>query len=432
MLGGVLATLSALPKTIPIIHGAQGCAGTLAGAMSLGGYFGGGYCGDAAPSSNVGEPEIIFGGSAKLKEEIKNTFEIMEGDLFVLATTCMTDIIGDDVKGVLNEIEDREKPLLFIDSGGFKGNSYYGYSKMIEELFHQYIPQSKTKRKNLVNLLGLVPAYDPYFRGDLEEIRRVLNLIGVEANTFFTNDQTQANILTAGEASLNIVFSRLYGVEAAKIAKDTHGIDYLVTDLPIGNRPTVEFVRQVAEVLGIDTAGVNRVLNQETENFYKYIDRVTNLIADFDFQNYAVVIANATEALPYARYLDNEIGWLPGYIFVTDDLAEEQKQVVKDAFERIEFSKKPELVFETDTYRIQQYIEQNNPQFKSDPYYETFAPAFVLGSTIDRKLADTLNGPFLPVSFPVINRIILSRGYAGFKGGLNLLEDLITAQITGR
>jgi nitrogenase molybdenum-iron protein beta chain len=432
MLGGVLATLSALPKTIPIIHGAQGCAGTLAGAMSLGGYFGGGYCGDAAPSSNVGEPEIIFGGAAKLKEEIKNTFEIMEGDLFVLTTTCMTDIIGDDVQGVLNEIREREKPLLFIDSGGFKGNSYYGYSKMIEELFHQYIPKSKTRRKNLVNLLGLVPAYDPYFRGDLEELRRILGLIGVEANTFFTNDQTQENILSAGEASLNIVFSRLYGVEAAKTAHKTHGIDYLVTDLPIGNLATVEFVRQAAEILGIDTALVNRILSRETEVFYKYIERVTNLIADFDFQNYAVVIANATEALPYAKYLDNEIGWLPGYVFVTDNLTEEQKQVIRTAFERIRFSKKPELVFETDTYRIQQYIEQCNPQFKPEPYYESFSPAFVLGSTIDRKLAETLNGPFLSVSFPVINRIILSKGYAGFKGGLNLLEDLISAQITGR
>jgi nitrogenase molybdenum-iron protein beta chain len=380
----------------------------------------------------VGESEIIFGGAAKLKEEIKNTFEVMDGDLFVLATTCTTDIIGDDVKGVLSEIQEREKPLLFIDAGGFKGNSYYGYSKMIEELFLQYIPKSKTRRKNLVNLLGLVPAYDPHFRGDLEELRRILGLIGVEANTFFTNDQTQQNILNAGEAALNIVFSRLYGVEAARTAKETHGIDYLVTDLPIGNLATLDFVRQVAEALEINTAQADRVLGRETENFYKYVDRVTNLIADFDFQNYAVVIANATEALPYAKYLDNEIGWLPGYVFVTDDLTEEQKEVIKTAFDRITFSQKPELVFETDTYRIQQYIEQHNPQFKQDLYYESFAPAFVLGSTIDRKLAETLNGPFLSVSYPVINRIILSKGYAGFKGGLSLLEDLISAQITGR
>ncbi|MHB8061376.1 MAG: nitrogenase component 1 [Ruminiclostridium sp.] len=433
MLGGVLATLSALPRTIPIIHGAQGCGGTLAGAYSLGGYLGAGYCGSSGvPSSNIGESDIIFGGGDRLLKEINSTFEVMDGDLYVVTTTCMTDIIGDDINGVLNEVGKKDKPILFIDTGGFKGNSYYGYSKLIEELFAQYIPRKEEKKKNLVNLLGLIPGYDPYFRGDLEEIQRILALIGVEANTFFTHDQTQENILSAGEASLNIVLSRLYGTEAAEIAKETHGIGYLITELPIGNQATIDFVNLVADKLQLDKDMVKAVLDKETASYYKYIDRATDVIADTDFQNYAVVIANATEALPYAKYLDNEIGWIPSYIFITDEISEDQKVVIIEAFEQIEFAQRPELVFETDTYRIQQYFELNNPQFKSDTYYETFAPAFILGSTIDKKFATALNGNLLSISYPVINRIVISKGYAGFKGALNLLEDLITTQISGR
>jgi len=433
MLGGVLATLSALPRTIPIIHGAQGCGGNLGGAYSQGGYLGAGYCGNSAvPSSNIGESDIIFGGADRLIREINSTFEVMDGDLFVVTTTCMTDIIGDDIKGVLSEVGKKEKPILFIDTGGFIGNSYYGYSKFIEELFLQYIPKSEKKKKNLVNVFGLVPGYDPYFRGDLEEIKRILGLIGLEVNTFLTNDQTQENILSAGKASLNIVLSRLYGTEAAEIVKETHGIDYLITDLPIGNLATIDFIRQIADKLGLDKNKVSAVLEKETGSYYKYVDRATDLIADTDFQNYAVVIANGTEALPYAKYLDNEIGWLPGYVFITDELNDEQKDIIKEAFEKIDFTYKPELVFETDTYKIQQYIGQTNPQFKSETYYETFSPAFVLGSTIDRKLAETLNAGLLSISYPVINRIVISKGYAGFKGGLNLLEDLISAQISGR
>lgn len=433
MLGGVLATLSALPRTIPIIHGAQGCGGNLSAAYSLGGYLGAGYCGNSGvPSSNIGESDIIFGGSDRLIREINSTFEVMDGDLYVVTTTCMTDIIGDDVKGVLREIGQKDKPILFIDTGGFKGNSYYGYSMLIQELFAQYIPQKNKKQNNLVNIFGLVPGYDPYFRGDLEEIKRILGLIGVETNTFFTHDQTQENILRAGEASLNIVLSRVYASEASIIAKETHGIDYLITDLPIGSQATIDFVRQVSDKLGLDEGKVSKVLNEETDSYFKYVDRATDLIADTDFQNYAVVIANATEALPYAKYLDNEIGWITGYVFITDELSEEQKNDIRQAFDKIDFSERPQLVFETDTYRIQQYLEQNNPQFRSDAYYETFSPAFVLGSTIDRKLAEVLNGGLLSISYPVINRIIVSKGYAGFKGGLNLLEDLISAQISGR
>jgi Nitrogenase molybdenum-iron protein, alpha and beta chains len=433
MLGGVLATLSALPKTIPIIHGAQGCGGNLANAYSLGGYLGAGYCGSSGvPSSNIGESDIIFGGTDRLKREINTTFEVMDGELYVVTTTCMTEIIGDDVKGVLSEIGKKDKPILFIDTGGFKGNSYYGYSRLIEELFVQYIRPEEEKKKNLVNLFGLVPGYDPYFRGDLEEIKRILALIGVEANTFFTHDQTQQNLLGAGKASLNIVLSRVYGIDAIKTAKQTHGIDYLITDLPIGNQATIEFVNLVADKLKLDKVRVKSVLERETESYYKYIDRATDVIVDTDFQNYAVVIANATEAIPYVKYLDNEIGWIPRYVFITDELVQEQKDIIADAFNQIEFAEKPELVFETDTYKIQQYIERNNPQFKSDTYYETLSPVFVLGSTIDKKLAAVLNGNLLSISYPVINRIVISKGYAGFKGGLNLLEDLITAQVQGR
>jgi nitrogenase molybdenum-iron protein beta chain len=433
MLGGVLATVGALPKAIPIVHGAQGCGGSLGGAFALGGAYGTGYAGNSAvPSTNIAELEVIFGGEDKLREELRGVFEVMKGDLFVVTTACMTDIIGDDAKAVIDSMAPFPTPVLFLETGGFKGNSYYGYGRLIEELFLQYIPRSAKKDPKTVNLFGLVPAYDPFFRGDLDEIKRVLRKIGLHVNTFLTNDQTQENLLSAGKASLNIVLSRLYGVDAAKTAKETHGIDYLITDLPIGAVATEAFVRLVAEKIGIGKPLVDKVLAEETRNYYTYVDRCTDLIADTDFQNYAVVVANGTGALPYAKYLDNEIGWLPTHIFVTDDLDEEQRGVITREFDKTAFENRPELIFEPDTSRIQQYIEQRTPQFVADQYYETISPAFVLGSTIERRLAEVLNGPFLSVSFPIINRIVVNRGYAGFNGGLTLFEDLISAQLSAR
>jgi nitrogenase molybdenum-iron protein beta chain len=433
MLGGVLATTGALPKTVPIIHGAQGCGGSLAQGILLGGYYGTGYAGSGGtPSTNISESEIIFGGEDKLREEIKGVFEVMQGDLFVVSTACMTDIIGDDAKAVIDSMSPLPKPVVFLESGGFKGNSYYGYGRLIEELFLQYIPVSEKKNPKAVNILGLVPAYDPFFRGDLTELKRILNLLGLEVNTFITNDQTQENLLRAGEASLNVILSRVYGVEAAKTIKESHGIDYLVTDLPIGAKATENFVKLIADRCEIDKKEVDKLLNAEIRQYYNYVDRATDVIADTDFQNYAVVVANATQALPYAAYLDNEIGWIPTHVFITDDLDEEQEAIIRDAFDKIEFETRPDLVFETDTFKIQQYIEQNTPQFLADEYYPTISPAFVLGSTIERRLSEVLKGNFLSVSYPIINRMIISKGYAGFYGGLNLLEDLISAQLAGR
>ncbi|MBP1567305.1 MAG: hypothetical protein J6U36_01530 [Oscillospiraceae bacterium] len=433
MLGGALATLTSLPRVIPIIHGAQGCGGQLTNSFGFGGYLGVGYCGGASlPSSNVSEREIVFGGAERLKKEIEAAYEVMDGDLFVVVTSCMTDLIGDDVESVINETERPENPLVYVDTGGFKGNSYHGYDSVMTELFKQFITVKEKKDPKRVNLLGLVPAYDPFFRGDLEEIRRVLKLIGVEATTFFTADQTIEDVRNAGAASLNILFSPLYGIRAAKAAKQKHGIDYHITNLPVGSEATVKFVLEIAEKLGIDKEEAEKALEGEVSRYYQFVDRASDVIADTDFQNYAVVINNSTEALSYALYLDNEIGWLPEYIFITDDLSEPQKQIIRERFEAEEFSNRPELVFETDTFKIQQYITQNRPQFRSETYFDTLSPVFVLGSTIDRKLSQVLGGNFLNTSFPVISRIIINHTYAGFNGGLALLEDLITGQVSGR
>jgi len=70
-MGGALATLRAIPRAIPIVHASAGCGQNLYIAYSNGGaYLGGGYCGgNAIPSSNVIERDIVFGGEDRLREQ---------------------------------------------------------------------------------------------------------------------------------------------------------------------------------------------------------------------------------------------------------------------------------------------------------------------------------------------------------------------------
>ncbi|MCC3352867.1 nitrogenase component 1 [Ruminococcus albus] len=146
-----------------------------------------------------------------------------------------------------------------------------------------------------------------------------------KATTFVTPDQTIEDIRNAGKASLIIVLSPVNGIRAAKAAKEKHGIDYIVTDLPIGSNASVKFAIEIAEKAGHWTGNLlKKALEKEVERYYSYVDRETDVIADTDFQNYAVVVNNATQALPYAQYLDNEIGWLPEYVFITDELREKK------------------------------------------------------------------------------------------------------------
>ena len=55
----------------------------------------------------------------------------------------------------------------------------------------------------------------------------------------------------------------------------------------------------------------------------------------------------------------------------------------------------------------------------------------ILGSSLERSVADKLDATFLPISFPIANRLILNRSYAGYEGGLTLIEDLGSAILGG-
>jgi len=210
-LGGALSTLEALPDTIPILHCASGCAGSIAWGQNGGsGLQVGGYCGGlTVPSSNVGERDIVFGGTDRLYEQIKNTIEIMDGGLYVVITGCVTEIIGDDVRACVSEYRSQGVNIVSAATGGFKGNSYYGYDIVMSEIFRQYVKKGAEKKKNRVNILGVVPYMDSFWRGNLEGIKSLLALLGLEANTFFTAEDSLEDLQNAGSAELTVVVSDL-------------------------------------------------------------------------------------------------------------------------------------------------------------------------------------------------------------------------------
>jgi nitrogenase molybdenum-iron protein beta chain len=402
----------------------------LSASFSQGGYLGAGYCGSLAiPSSNTADKEIIFGGAQRLHREIETTLEVMDGDLFVVASACQTDIIGDDVRSVLSGFPGR--PIMHVEAGGFRGDSHEGYARFVENLFLQYIPKAQPK-KNHVNLLGLVPGFDPFFRGDLEELRRLLGLLGVRATTFFDGQDSLADVRAAGGASLNIIFSPALGDRLGRALRESHGTGYLAADLPIGARAAAAFLNKVAERLNVSPKKAKAAAEGELERYYRYVERLADLWVDADFQNHAIVVSGATSAKPLAAFLDSEAGWLVDQVYITDQAPEEARAALEENFFQGHWTWRPRLDFETGTQNIQSRFHEAMAPRSSDGYQDGLDPLFVLGSTADAGLAQSLGATLLAVSFPIVNRAVLARGYAGFSGGLRLFEDLADAQVAKR
>ncbi len=432
-LGGVLSTVTALPGAVPIIHAAAGCGGSLAASQQSGnGFLGAGYCGGLAlPSSNVSENEIVFGGEDRLQEQIRNTLEMIEAGLYVVATGCMTEIIGDDAQNVSAAFRRQGHPVVAVAAGGFIGNAYKGYELTLEALFREQVRPDRPKDQKLINLWGLVPGLDPFFRGDLIELKRLLERIGIRANTFFGDGETLDSLAEAGAAAANIVLSRAYGLEAAALFEELHGTPYRTADLPIGPTATAEFLRSAAGLAGVDSEAVERTISEETQQYYRFIERAADLYTDLDLQHHAVIVGNANYTYPVTRFLAEDLGWLPELAVITDPLPEELQAALRGCFTGMAGVKPPTLVFESGTVAIERHLAEHWPAPSQDRYVHRLSPAFILGSSLERELAAGIGAKTLSISYPIFNRVILDRGYAGFRGGLHLVEDLLDVQVAG-
>ncbi|MBQ3795080.1 MAG: hypothetical protein II842_02160 [Butyrivibrio sp.] len=423
-LGGAIAVINALPGVTLVNHTAIGCGGNLSGAISGGaGNMGDGvFAGSHMPSSAVGEKEVVFGGADRLTEEITNALDVIDAELFVVATGCMTEMIGDDVEAAVRKVQNPRKPVISISTPSFKGDAYAGYEIILDAIFNKFIPKAEKKEEKLVNIFGIVPGFDPLFRGDLREIKRLLERLGLKVNTFFTADQTFDNVLNASKASLNILLSPVWGTTVVKNFEEVHGTPYFQTTLPIGALQTARFLRKLSEHIDIDPALLEEVIKTETDEYYEDFIRASDTIANRQWFFYSATVTNSNYAIPLGEFLYKELGWHQEDTFVTDQLKPIKKRALVKAFDETDFGSK--LTLDTDTQRISRTLNKTRPRNQGQRYWDNKTPFFLLGSSLDRATAAEVGGVALPVSFPLSSRLITTRGYAGFRGGLALVEDI--------
>jgi nitrogenase molybdenum-iron protein beta chain len=433
-LGGALHTLVALPDVVPIMHTAIGCGGSIFWNQAGGaGCLGSGHCGGmATPSSNVQEKDIVFGGSARLTEQIENTVKLLDGKLYMVITGCMTDIIGDDIQSVVREFRRRGINIIGAETGGFKGNGYLGHDLVLQELFKRFVKPKTAKKPDKVNVWGVTPAQDVFWRGNITHLRDLLTGLGLEVNTLFSGQDSLDDLSEAGDAALNIVASEFYGLGAAKVFEETHGTGFLSLPFPIGPSASKKFLTRVAAELKLPAKKLNQALKREESIFYHYLDRVADAYNDFNFQRYAIVVGDANYAPALTRFLADDLGWLPELTVVTESLEEEEQDKIRLDLDSLDSAFKTRLVFETDASEVKRHFAGLRPRHRGERYYDPFSPAFVIGSHQERELAKNLGAAHLSVSYPVANRVVLNRGYAGYQGALSLIEDLFSALVTER
>jgi nitrogenase molybdenum-iron protein beta chain len=418
-LAGAYSTAIATFRVVPILHSGLGCGlGQLFGQFYAGGQNAGGpHGGTNTPCSGLVEEHVIFGGEKKLQKLIRSTIDLMDGDLYVVLSGCIPSLIGDDVESVVKEFRE-EVPIIHIKSAGFIGNSYDGYELFFKALIDQLL-QPLPIRKGRVNILGVVPYQHTNWKGNLREIKSTLELLGLDVNIIFTERNGLEKLQEIPSAELNLVLSTWNGVDIAERLKEKFGTPYLIyPHVPVGGKQTSPLLRDLGKRLGVSQERVEKVINEEEWRTYRFMEYVGDALAIGLPHPYIAVVADSGTAAGITKFLANELGYLPEIVVVTDNPPEEARpEIIKQLTDNIESSFKPDVVFEADSFKIRENL-------KNGSYL------ILLASSLEKGFAEDAGVPiYLSISFPIYDRLILERSYAGYHGGLTLIEDIVSKYV---
>ena len=413
VLAGINAVLGAIDKVCPIYHSGPGCCmQTTAADQGQSGHKSSCFVSSVSiPSSNMLEKEVVFGGAKKLKTTIQGAIDIIDADAYFVLTGCTGGIIGDDIVSVTNEFMDQGYPVYPIETPGFAGDSNLGYEIIWNTLIDQVIEKDVKKDEKLVNIFGIVPYHDPFWSGSLEEIDRILSKLGLKVNTFFTKHQNIEDIKNCSAAALNIIVNPWLFKGPAKKFEDKFGVKSIrIPGLFVGATDTTAFVRAVAEALELDQTIVEKVIAEEEDYVYRYLGQAIGVVS---WKRFAVV-ADANNAVGFTRYLANDYSFTPVLVIISEPIfRQEDKERIISKIQDLEYATPPKVLFLTDQYEINKAIREEENEI-----------TLLVGSSNEREIALEKDIQFILGAFPMNERLIFNRTYAGYRGSLTFTEDI--------
>jgi nitrogenase molybdenum-iron protein beta chain len=414
-LHGALHCATAVPGVVPILHATAGCAVQAHLNGSAAGWAGPDrFGGLAAPACNVFEKQVVFGATARLREQIKNTVKIMDGVLHVVLTSCATEMIGDDVPAMAKEARDQGFPVLSIASAGFRGSSHDGYGLFLKGVLAQFAQPAAERDPGLVNLLGIVPRQDAFWEGDLAEWSRLLAGIGLRANPVFGPEGGIGGLRDLTRAGTSLAVSPR-GVQVARALDQDFGVPWLDTGgLPVGAVASGSLLRDVAARLDLPGGPVEAFIAAETRREDHYLSRLADVYFRHGLQRSFALVAGSLHGAGLAGFLTGTLGWLPRLVVVADGPPEAARPALREHLAALTEGYDTSVLFNEDAGEIEAAITQSGAEI-------------VLGRALDRGAADALGVELVQIAFPIADRLVLDKGLSGVRGAVTLIEEIARA-----
>ncbi len=267
---GAVYVANGFQKTLSFVHGSQGCVAYYRSHFSR--HF---KEPTSCVSSSMTEDAAVFGGLNNMVDGLANAYSLYKPDMIAVSTTCMAEVIGDDVDAFIKTSKQKgsvpdDFDVPFAHTPAFVGSHITGYDNaLLGILKHFWDGKAKTAEPMVrvpddsINFIG---GFDGYVVGNMKEIRRIFKLFGVKANIIcdpsgnwntptdgefrmYEGGTSKEEVQAALHAKATIVFQEFCCEKTSKFIAE-HGQEVVVLNAPVGVAGTDQFLMAISRLTG--------------------------------------------------------------------------------------------------------------------------------------------------------------------------------------
>ena len=393
---------------MPLIHGSQGCSTYI--RRFLISHFREPM--DIA-SSNFSEDTAIFGGENNLLEAISNVIKQYNPEIIGVATSCLTETIGDDVHKIIKDLSKKIScHLVAVSTPSFKGSHTIGYHNTIDAIVKTFCQEPSTESGVFIAPPIISPADLRYLKAQcasfaiapvlLPDYSDTLDGGLWDAYTPLPPGGTAVSEITAA-ASPESTFIELGSVKensTGTFLANTFGTTSLSLPTPVGIEATDRFLNALSNIS-------NKTIPLESQNIRKrcidaYIDahKYVSGVRTFIFGDEDIV--------PSIAAFCCEIGLQP-ILCASEGKFKPilEKMLSPEQFQQITIAEDTD--FDT--------IEKSVVELKPD---------LMLGTGKGNHISIKYDIPLVRIGFPVHDRFgAIRQLHLGYEGAMSMLDNIV-------
>ncbi|MCE2029657.1 nitrogenase molybdenum-iron protein subunit beta [Sessilibacter corallicola] len=428
-LGAVLCSLG-FEKTMPYVHGSQGCVAYFRT------YFNRHFKEPiACVSDSMTEDAAVFGGQQNMKDGLENCKATYKPDMIAVSTTCMAEVIGDDLNAFINNSKNEghvpeEYPVPFAHTPSFVGSHTTGWDNMFEGIARYFtLNHMEGKEVGKNGKINIVPGFETYL-GNYRVIKRMLNEMDVPFTMLsdpeevldtpadgefrmYAGGTTQDEIKDAPNAKETFLLQRWQSVKTEKFVKNTWKHEAPRISLPMGLDGTDEFLMKVSEVTG------QPIPDSLTKERGRLVDMMTDSHAWLHGKKFALW-GDPDFVMGLSKFL-LELGAEPTHI-LCNNANKRWKKAMDAILDENPYGKNCEVHIGKDLWHMRSLVFTNKPDFMIGNSYGKFIQRDTLYKGEEHEV------PLIRIGFPIFDRHHLHRQTTlGYEGAMQMLTTLVNS-----